>query len=138
MTFLKTAFTSAAFLAGGLLASAPQDADAQVRFYIGGGDGYVRSGHSHGGDYDSGRRGYRYDSGRYGHYDHHDGHHDGYRGSRYDGYRGARRFSSPHAGYRTWHDTSHYDYHPTTVVPHGNHYDVIPGHYHYHRSGHWH
>ncbi len=37
-----------------------------------------------------------------------------------------------------YHDTSHWDYHPGTVVPHGNHYHYIPGHYDYHRQGHWH
>lgn len=39
---------------------------------------------------------------------------------------------------RIWHDTTHYDYHPTTIVPHGNHFHIQPGHYHLHRSGHWH
>lgn len=41
-------------------------------------------------------------------------------------------------GHGWYHDTSHYDYHPSQVVPHGNHYDVIPGHYDFHRTGHWH
>jgi len=36
-----------------------------------------------------------------------------------------------------WHDTTHLDYHPPRLVPHGNHLDRIPGHYHLHRSGHW-
>jgi hypothetical protein len=36
-----------------------------------------------------------------------------------------------------WHDTSHWDYHPTTIVPHGNHFHVVPGHYHWHSTGHW-
>lgn len=36
-----------------------------------------------------------------------------------------------------WHDTSHWDYHPTQIVPHGNHYHVQPGHYDYHQTGHW-
>ena len=36
-----------------------------------------------------------------------------------------------------WHDTTHWDYHPGYVVPHGNHYDYVPGHYHLHRDGHW-
>ena len=39
---------------------------------------------------------------------------------------------------RRWHDTSHWDYHPTTVVPHGNHYHVMPGHYDFHQTGHMH
>ncbi len=37
----------------------------------------------------------------------------------------------------TYHDTSHYDYHPGYVLPHGNHLDVVPGHYHFHRDGHY-
>ncbi|MCA9056853.1 MAG: hypothetical protein KDA85_00080 [Planctomycetaceae bacterium] len=50
---------------------------------------------------------------------------------------------APYGGYshgsshRVWHDTSHYDYHPTEVVRHRGHYDVIPGHYDLHRTGHW-
>ena len=37
----------------------------------------------------------------------------------------------------TWHNTSHYDYHPGGYQRHGNHYHYQPGHYDYHRSGHW-
>ncbi len=37
-----------------------------------------------------------------------------------------------------WHDTSHWDYHPAQIVPHGNHLHVVPGHYDYHQTGHWH
>lgn len=36
-----------------------------------------------------------------------------------------------------WHDTSHYHYHGPSAVRHRNHYHVVPGHYHLHRSGHW-
>ncbi len=32
--------------------------------------------------------------------------------------------------------SGHYDYHPPVVVPHGNHLDVIPGHYDWHDTGH--
>lgn len=39
---------------------------------------------------------------------------------------------------RRWHDTSHWDYHPTTVVPHGDHLHVVPGHYDWHQTGHMH
>jgi hypothetical protein len=62
----------------------------------------------------------------------------GYGGGYGAGYGGG--YGIGYEGYRApvYHDTSHYDYHPTRVVPHGNHYDVIPGHYHYHRTGHWH
>lgn len=37
-----------------------------------------------------------------------------------------------------WHDTSHWHYHGPSAVRHRNHYHVVPGHYHLHRSGHWH
>ena len=37
-----------------------------------------------------------------------------------------------------YHDTSHYDYHPTEIIRHGNHYDVQPGHYDLHQTGHYH
>lgn len=58
-------------------------------------------------------------------------------GSGYGGY-GRSYYGGSYYRPPVWHDTSHYDYHPTTVVPHGNHYHVIPGHYDYHRTGHWH
>ena len=68
----------------------------------------------------------------------------GYSGRGY-GYQPFGSYSSRFGGYpsygygRSWyHDTSHYDYHPGYVVPHGDHYDYIPGHYHHHQSGHWH
>ena len=119
MNLLKTAFASATVAAAGLFASAPDTADAQVRFSIGIGNG----GYGNYGGF-GGYRGYGFNN--YG----------GYRG----GYGGYSHYG--HGGYgnygRAWHDTSHYDYHPTTVVPHGNHYDVVPGHYHWHNTGHWH
>ena len=54
------------------------------------------------------------------------------------GYGGG--FGGGFGGYpaHTWHDTSHWDYRPTTVVPHGNHFDVVPGGYYWHRTGHLH
>jgi hypothetical protein len=36
-----------------------------------------------------------------------------------------------------WHDTTHWDYHPGTFRPHGNHVHYVPGHYHRHQTGHW-
>ena len=39
--------------------------------------------------------------------------------------------------HRTWHDTSHLDYHAPSLVPHRGHLDYVPGHYHLHRTGHW-
>ncbi len=61
---------------------------------------------------------------------------------------GYRSFGSPyyggiyssHYGQRGgfYHDTSHYDYHPTTILRHGSHFHVQPGHYDFHRTGHYH
>lgn len=38
----------------------------------------------------------------------------------------------------TWHNTSHYDYQPGQYVPHGGHFHYVPGHTHFHQTGHWH
>lgn len=32
----------------------------------------------------------------------------------------------------------HYDYHGPSLRWHGNHFDYIPGHYHYHHRNHFH
>lgn len=37
---------------------------------------------------------------------------------------------------RGFRQRGHYDYYPPALVPHGNHYDYIPGHYHWHRGRH--
>lgn len=55
----------------------------------------------------------------------------GYAPSYYRGGWGAHY----HSGF---YGRGHYDYYPTEVIRHGNHYHVIPGHYHYHRGGHRH
>ena len=39
--------------------------------------------------------------------------------------------------HRTWHNTSHLDYHAPSLVPHRGHFDYVPGHYDVHRTGHW-
>ncbi|MGB7344501.1 MAG: hypothetical protein WBD20_09830 [Pirellulaceae bacterium] len=57
-------------------------------------------------------------------------------GHGYSSHYGARY--APSYSSRRFHDTSHYHYHPTEVRRHGNHYDVIPGHYDLHRTGHFH
>ncbi len=57
----------------------------------------------------------------------------GYGGGYGHGYGGG--FGGYGGGY--YHDTSHYDYHPTTVYRHGNHLHVQPGHFDFHRTGHW-
>ncbi len=41
-------------------------------------------------------------------------------------------------GQSYYHDTSHYDYHAPSLQRHGNHFDVVPGHYDYHQTGHYH
>lgn len=41
-------------------------------------------------------------------------------------------------GYGGYHNTSHYDYHAPSVYQHRGHFDVQPGHYDVHRSGHRH
>ncbi|MEZ6124132.1 MAG: hypothetical protein R3C49_13290 [Planctomycetaceae bacterium] len=41
---------------------------------------------------------------------------------------GGYRYSSPVRG--------HYDYYGSSVVRHGNHYDYVPAHSHYHRGHH--
>jgi hypothetical protein len=51
--------------------------------------------------------------------------------------------ASAHCGYGisygpVWHDTTHVDYHPGGFVPHYDHFDYVPGHYHIHHTGHWH
>lgn len=61
-----------------------------------------------------------------------------YRPSSYGSYYSRPSFGRSYYSRPYYHDTSHYDYHPTTIQRHGNHYHVIPGHYHLHRTGHWH
>ncbi len=66
-------------------------------------------------------------------------------GQGYSGFNSGYGGHSGHVGYpvyggyhpHIWHDTSHYDYHAPSLVPHGNHYDYVPGHYHQHQTGHW-
>lgn len=130
MNLLKSAITSAAVLAGSVAVSAPETADAQIRFSIGSSNyGYGGYGNSYG-------RGY----GGYG---------NGFNNRSFNnfGYRSGTRFRNNFGGYGSnygygghglRHNQGHYDYHPTTIVPHGNHFDVVPGHYDYHNTGHGH
>jgi hypothetical protein len=82
--------------------------------------------------------GIRFSYGSGGHY--HGGHIRGYghgghvHGGRFGLYPNVGLY--PRGG--LWHDTSHWDYHPAQVVPHGNHLHIVPGHYDYHQTGHWH
>ncbi|MCA9077735.1 MAG: hypothetical protein KDA93_22100 [Planctomycetaceae bacterium] len=39
--------------------------------------------------------------------------------------------------HQTWHNTSHYDYHPGGFQRHGNHAHYVPGHVDLHRTGHF-
>ncbi len=41
-----------------------------------------------------------------------------------------------HYGYHPW--RGHYDYHGPSLQFHGNHFDYVPGHYHYHHRNHYH
>jgi hypothetical protein len=47
-------------------------------------------------------------------------------------------YGSHYGHHGSYHDTTHWDWHPTTIRRHGNHFDVMPGHYDLHRDGHWH
>jgi hypothetical protein len=67
--------------------------------------------------------------GGHGHIHSYHGHGHGWHG----GYGVYRPYYGP-----TWHDTTHFDYHPGYHWRHGNHFHYEPGHYHLHRSGHWH
>ncbi|WP_437226655.1 hypothetical protein SH661x_004700 [Planctomicrobium sp. SH661] len=40
-------------------------------------------------------------------------------------------------GHYDYHDTTHYDYVPDRVVPHGNHWHHVPGGYYLHQTGHY-
>ena len=44
----------------------------------------------------------------------------------------------PAPSYPTYHNTSHYDYHPGGFQQHGNHFHYVPGHYDFHQTGHYH
>lgn len=64
-------------------------------------------------------------------------------GSCYGGYRSFyapsyRSFYGHGYGRGYYHDTSHYDWHPTEIRRHGDHFHIQPGHYDFHRTGHWH
>jgi len=78
----------------------------------------------------------------HGHHNHGHNHHN--HGSGWGGgYGNSWGYVSPGYGgyygsYGRYHNTSHWDYHPTTIVPHRGHYHVIPGHYDWHNTGHWH
>ncbi len=58
-------------------------------------------------------------------------------GSGYGGGGYGHQSHHGHGGHGSWHDTSHYDYHPGGYVRHYDHYDYVPGHYDFHQEGHW-
>ena len=69
----------------------------------------------------------------------HNGHPHGYHSRGYYGHPRSQYYSGGwsahyHSGLRS---RGHLHYYPTQIVPHYDHYDVIPGHYHYHRGGHY-
>ncbi len=64
-----------------------------------------------------------------------------YVSSGYQSYQPSYQSYTPNYGYSGqsyFHNTSHYDYHAPSIQRHGNHFDVVPGHNDYHRSGHSH
>lgn len=40
-------------------------------------------------------------------------------------------------GHYVPHTTTHFDYHPPSLQPHGNHFDYVPGHYDPHTTTHF-
>lgn len=136
MKLLKAAFASAALLAGGLFAMTPDTADGQISVTIGRGgygynsgygynNGYRNNYGMYGGRYNNGYSNNSY-NGRYG---------TGYRGMSSPNWNGNGNWSTGNWSTGGWNSAGQYNYHPTTVVPHGNHVDVIPGHYHYQPGG---
>ncbi len=111
----KTALLAAcaALVVGGMELTAPKAANAGIRVSFGTGYGYNR-GYSNFG-YNRGYSNYGYNRG-------------------FSNYGYNRGFSN--YGYNNY-NRGHYDYHPPAIVPHGNHYHVIPGHYDYHRGSHY-
>ena len=66
-------------------------------------------------------------------------------GSGYSRYRGLNSYGPSYRSlyghrvvspYQTHYTPGHYHYHPRQIIPHGNHYDVVPGHYDYYQGGH--
>jgi hypothetical protein len=55
----------------------------------------------------------------------------------YHNYRVQSYRPSYQRGHYDYHDTSHFDYIPSRVVRHGNHYDYQPARYQFHRTGHY-
>ena len=49
------------------------------------------------------------------------------------GYTAGRYVAPP-----VYHDTTHLDFHPATIIRHGTHFHVAPPHYDVHHSGHYH
>ena len=125
MGILKTAVTSAVVFAGGLVL-APDQAEAGGRHTLGSYGLYRSTGYGFGGGYGQGAY---YGGTGYRNYNYGAGYGSGYGGHYHGGYN--------HGGTTVWHDTSHYDYVPGIVVPHGNHSHYIPGHLEYHQTGHY-
>ena len=106
--------------------------------YVGGYGGGGYNGYGHGGGYSSRRLSVSVGYGNYGGYPSQNfgnpSFNSGYTGHRmYQAYGGYPSYGT----HRTWHDTSHLDYHAPSLVPHRGHFDYVPGHYDVHRTGHW-
>jgi hypothetical protein len=63
----------------------------------------------------------------------------GYPVATYSGHvhHGANPWVNPGLGHYDWHNTTHLDYQPATVVPHYNHFHYQPGGYILHQTGHY-
>ena len=94
--------------------AAPQDADAQVTFFSRSGqDSHFAAGvHGYGKQPDSAAR-------------------------QDTDFVHPRRAGASGSRGPVWREASYYEYRPAKAVRHGDHYDVVPGGYHYHRFGYW-
>ncbi|MBL4885931.1 MAG: hypothetical protein JKY95_15540 [Planctomycetaceae bacterium] len=61
--------------------------------------------------------------------------------SRYGNYNNYNNYNRRSNGYSyrspSYHNTSHYDYRGPSLQRHSSHLDFVPGHYDYHRTGHY-
>lgn len=112
MSVLRPALASSALLAGGLAAATPADVEAGVWFFSKSGqDSYFAAG----------THGYNEPSDE-----------DAQAATSRVSLRTVPVYRRP-----AWHERRAYDYYPPVAVPHGNHYDVVPGWYDYSRYGYW-
>ena len=72
-----------------------------------------------------------------GYHGHSHHYHGGYGGGYYGGGGYGYGYNGGGWGYGYgYQPRGHFDYYPTSIYRHGDHFHVQPGHYHYHRGGH--